>query len=466
MTATPSGVSLAASVAALPDAVRRALLATLSDDEARALAYDWSFWARPEQLPPAGTWSFWLLSAGRGFGKTRTGAECVRSRVERGLSGRIGLVAPTSGDARDVMVEGESGLLAVSPPWDMPVYEPSKRRVTWRNGARATLYSADEPDRLRGPQHDLVWGDEIATWRYPEAMDNLLMGLRLGTHPVGVFTTTPKPVRLVKELIADPTCVVTRGSTYANIGNLAPVFIRTVLRRYEGTRKGRQELHAELLEDVAGALWTLELIERGRLTLEQFRSVQLGRTVVAVDPNVSSGEDADDAGVVAVARGVGRCPCGREGCLYVLEDRSGQHAPIDWARQAVALYHGRQADRIVAEVNNGGDLVEMQLRVVDDTVAYTGVHAAKGKRTRGEPVSALYEQGRVHHVGAFPQLEEQLTQWVPDAGMPSPGRLDALVWAVTELGLTNSAVDNIFAYYEQEIAKDEEWRRAATAEKR
>lgn len=445
MAAAVVALSLAAQMAALPAVERQQILADLSDAETLALAHDWRFWARPEQLTPPGTWSFWLVDAGRGFGKTRTGGEFVRERVEAGISGRIALIAPTSGDARDVMVEGESGILAISPPWNRPTYEPSKRRLTWKNGAIATLYSAEEPERLRGPQHDLAWGDEIATWRYPETFDNLLLGLRLGADPRGVFTTTPKPVRLVKELLADPTCVVTRGSTYDNIANLAPVFIRTVLRKYEGTRKGRQELNAELLEDVVGALWTLELIERTRMTLDQFAKVELGRTVVAVDPSVTGGEDADASGVVAVANGVGRCPCGREGCVYVLEDGSGQLAPVEWARRAVALYHGRKADRLIAEVNNGGDLVETQIRVVDGSVSYGAVHAAKGKRTRAEPVAALYEQGRVHHVGAFPALEEELTQWVPDTKMPSPGRLDALVWGVTALALEPSA--GLLDYY-------------------
>ena len=242
------------------------LAAALSPAEARALLYDWSFWARPEQLPPPGDWRVWLLLAGRGFGKTRTGAELIRARVAARTARRIALVAPTAADARDVMVEGESGILAISPPWDRPRYEPSKRRLTWPNGAVATLFSADEPERLRGPQHDAAWCDELGSWRYPEAWDMLMFGLRLGPDPRVVVTTTPRPTKLIRALLADPTAVVTRGSTYENRANLAPAFLDQIIRKYEGTRLGRQELDAELLDDVPGALWTRGIIEAARAT--------------------------------------------------------------------------------------------------------------------------------------------------------------------------------------------------------
>lgn len=433
MAVVAGALSLAASLAALPASQRAGVLADLSPSDLAALEHDWRFWARPEQLAPAGDWSIWLVLAGRGFGKTRSGAEFVREEVHAGRAGRVALVGSTAADARDVIVEGESGILATSPAWDRPTYEPSKRRLTWPNGAIATLYSADEPERLRGPQHDLAWGDELAAWRYPDAYDQLMFGLRLGAKPRAIFTTTPKPVKLVTDLLKDPSCVVTRGSTYANRANLAPAFFRQIIRKYEGTRLGRQELNAEVLEDVEGALWTLGMIESARLTLADLALVKVGRTVVAIDPNVTKDASADEAGVVAVMRGVGRCPCGQSRCGYVLRDASGLIGPMEWARRAVGLYHDLTADRIVAEINNGGDLVETQIRVVDARVAYKGVHAAKAKRTRAEPVAALYEQGRVHHIGTFPQLEDQLTRWVPDIGLPSPGRLDALVWGVTEL---------------------------------
>lgn len=449
MTATLTR-SLAADIAALPEAELEAMLRGFSASELAALEYDWRFWARPSQLPPDGEWAFWLVLAGRGFGKTRTGAEYIRDEVDAGRAHRVAMVAPTAGDARDVMVEGESGLLAISPPWNRPTYEPSKRRITWSNGAIATLYSADEPERLRGPQHDLAWADEVAAWRYEEAYDQLMFGLRLGTRPRVVFTTTPKPTALIKALVKDPTGVVTRGSTYDNRANLAATFFSKIVAKYEGTRLGRQELRAEVLEDVEGALWSLAQIEEARMSEETFKSAPVGRTVVAIDPNVSKEPGADEAGVLAVMRGAGQCPCGKSDCAYVLQDASGNIAPIEWARAAVGLYTKYSADRVIAEVNNGGDLVETQLRVVDQNVSYKGVHAAKGKRTRAEPVQALYEQGRVHHVGSFPQLEDQMTQWVPDMGLPSPGRMDALVWGLTELMLDDSA--GLLDYYAAQAA--------------
>ncbi len=417
-----------------------ALIEDLTDAEVERLAYDWPFWARAAQRPPADWRAWWLILAGRGFGKTRTGAETVREEQEAGRAGRIALVAPTAADARDVMVEGESGILATAPRWNRPLYEPSKRRVTWPNGAIATLYSADEPERLRGPQHDFAWADEVAAWRYPETFDQLRFGLRLGGRPRGVATTTPKPLPIVRDLLADPATVVTRGSTYENAANLPDSFLREIRRRYEGTRLGRQELNAEVLDDVEGALWTLGMVEACRITPEQFARVTLGRTVVAIDPNVTGGEGADEAGVVAGARGVGPCPCGGRDCGYVLRDASGKMPPVEWARRAAGLYRELEADRVLGEANNGGDLIEAQLRVVAPDVSYAKVHASKTKRTRAEPVAALYEPSaarpsRVHHVGPLPRLEDQLTQWVPDTGQPSPGRLDALVWAMTDLML-------------------------------
>jgi len=327
------------------------------------------------------------------------------------------------------MVEGESGLLAIGPPQQRPQYEPTKRRLTWPNGAIATTYSADEPERLRGPQHDAAWCDEIASWRYPEAWDMLMFGLRLGADPRVVVTTTPKPIRIIRELIADPTTVITRGSTYDNRANLAPAFLEQIIRKYEGTRLGRQELNAEILDDVPGALWNRARIEETRWPVH--RNVpELIRIVIAIDPAVSSGEEADETGIIVA--GIDANDHG-----YVLADQSGRYPPTEWARIAIRLYQQYNADRIVAEVNNGGAMVEATLRVVDANVSCKAVHASRGKVVRAQPVAALYEQSRIHHVGAFPALEDQMCAFTTDfdraaAGF-SPDRCDALVWAFSEL---------------------------------
>ena len=345
----------------------------------------------------------------------------MRQEVEANRRGRLALIGATAADVRDVMIEGESGILACSRPSFRPTYEPSKRRVSWPNGAIATAYSADEPDRLRGPQHDGAWPDEVAAWRYPEALDMLMFGLRLGRDPRLVATTTPRPIKVVREMIASPTTVVTTGSTYDNLANLAPAFAEQIIRKYEGTRLGRQELLAEILTDVPGALWTWAMLDNRQ------PAPDLTRVVVAIDPAVTSGEDSDETGIVAVGLGV-------DGRGYVLADRSCRLSPDGWARRAVATFDDLAADMVVAEVNNGGDLVEQTIRTVRRTIPYKKVHASRGKQTRAQPVAALYEQGRVSHVEAFPDLEEQLTSWTPESGT-SPDRLDALVWALTELML-------------------------------
>jgi phage terminase large subunit-like protein len=342
------------------------------------------------------------------------------------------------------MVEGEAGILAISPDHERPLYEPSKRRLTWRNGAVATTFSADEPERLRGPQHDAAWCDELGAWRYPEAWDMLMFGMRLGADPRTVVTTTPRPAKLIRDLVRDPTCVVTRGSSYENRANLAGAFLQQIIKKYEGTRLGRQELNAELLDDVPGALWSRALIEAARPPMG-FVMPDLVRVVVAIDPAASSGEDADETGIIVAGKD-------KDSRGYVLADLSGHHTPIEWARIAVAAYKSHGADRIVAEVNNGGEMVEATLRVVDDNVAYTAVHATRGKVVRAEPVAALYEQRRIRHMGAFTALEDQMCEFTPDLdrskpkrdptdpsslGMggarSSPDRADALVWAFTEL---------------------------------
>ena len=383
----------------------------------------WDVWGRPEQQPPPGEWRTWLILAGRGWGKSRTGAEWVRAMATRGRARRIALVARTAADVRDVMIEGESGLLAIHRPDERPVWEPSRRRLTWPNGAIATTYSADEPDQLRGPQHDSALCDEIAAWRYPDAWDQLQLGLRLGSDPRVVVTTTPRPTPLVRALVASPTTVVTRGRTADNARNLAPGVVDALTARYAGTRLGRQELDGEILDDTPGALWTRAMVERAAARV----APELRRVVVAVDPSVAADGGGDECGIVVAG-------IDYEGVLWVLRDGSGNLSPSDWSRRAVALADEHEADAIVAESNQGGALVEQTLRAAGARVRVRLVHAARGKRVRAEPVAALYEQSRVRHLPGLQRLEDELCTWASASGDPSPNRLDALVWACFELG--------------------------------
>jgi len=391
-----------------------------NDLERAALAWCWEAWARNDQLPPRGDWSIWLILAGRGWGKTKALSEWVRGVAQPGA--RIALVGATAADVRDVMIEGESGILAVCPEWERPVYEPSKRRLTWPNGAMATAYSAEEPDRLRGPQHTHAACDEVAAWARPETWDMLMMGLRLGVHPQVVCATTPKAVPLLKAMRSSPGVIVTRGKTLDNAANLAPSFLTSLMARYEGTRIGRQELEGQDLDDNPDALWSREAIDRLRVR----EAPELARVVVAIDPAVTSTAESDETGIVVAGLGT-------DGRGYVLADRSGRFKPDAWARRAVEAYHEHRADRIVAEGNQGGEMVTHVLRTAWPDAPVRIVHATRGKATRAEPIAALYEQGRVSHVGSLPQLEDQLCTWMP--GGSSPDRLDALVWALTELML-------------------------------
>ena len=327
---------------------------------------------------------------------------------------------------RDVMVEGESGILAVAPPWFEPEYLPSKRRIVWPNGSMATLYSGEEPDQLRGPQHHFALCDELASWSRPEAFDMLMFGLRLGQHPRVAITTTPRPTPLIKELLKDPTCVVVRGSTYENRANLAPTFFSQIVRKYEGTRLGRQELYAEILDDNPGALWSRDLLEATRVTgtPDLFRS--LVRVVVGVDPEASSAEEAAETGIIVAGLGA-------DGHGYVLDDMTIRGSPYEWGRQVVSAYEKHQGDRVVPEINNGGEMVEYVIHSIDPSVAVRTVRASRSKQARAEPVAALYEQHRVHHVGVYAELEDQMVEWVPGTGQASPDRIDALVWALTDL---------------------------------
>jgi phage terminase large subunit-like protein len=434
-----AALSMAEQFARLPERERAKRLDGWTEDDYRDAFYHWRWWARPNQLEPGGSWVLWLILAGRGWGKSRTGAETVRDWVETKRCSRLALVGRTAADVRDVMVEGESGLLAISPPWFRPKWEPSKRRLTWPNGAVATTYTAEEPDALRGPQHDGGWIDEPAAWKYAElTYDNLMMGLRLGKDPRIVGTTTPKPTKHLKALVGDPTTKITKGKTRDNLKNLAPTFLKTVVAKYVGTRLGRQELDAELLDDTPGALWTRARIELLRWTPTKLRPKPpaMRRIVIAIDPSASSGDEADEAGIVCAGLGV-------DGHAYVLEDLSAVASPDGWARRAVLAFDEWEADRIVAEINNGGEMVELTIRTVASSmkriVPYRGIHASRGKRTRAEPVAALYEQGRVHHVGAFAELEDELCTHSFADNEKSPNRLDALVWAITELMLAPQA---------------------------
>ncbi len=393
---------------------------------AQTLDDPWLRLARPEQLAPAGEWSVWTYLAGRGAGKSRSGAEWTRTMAQGSRTARIALIGPTAADVRDVMVEGESGILATSPDHFRPIFEPSKRRLTWPNGAVATMFSSEEPERLRGPQHTHIWADELCAWsNAQETWSMAMFGLRLGKHPQVMVSTTPKPTKLLKELVAraGQDVVITRGSTYDNRANLAATFFSQIVKRYEGTRLGRQELNAELLEDVEGALWTRDMIEAARLPADH--QPELLRVVVAIDPAVSVSVNSDETGLVVAG-------VGTDGKGYVLEDLSGKYSPTEWAQRAVNAYRRHRADRIVAEANQGGAMVESTLRVVDPNIPVRLVHASRGKITRAEPISALYEQGRIHHVGGFDQLEDQLCSFEPGSS-GSPDRLDALVWALTEL---------------------------------
>lgn len=416
-------------IATLPPSIL-AELNKLSDRDAHLLLYDWSIWGRTaQQAPTHRPWTFWLILAGRGWGKTRTGAEWVRDQVK--VSQFVNLIGATADDARDIMIEGESGILAICPKDERPQYKKSERKLVWPNGATSLIFTADEPERLRGKQHEKIWADEVAAWRYPESWTQAKLGLRLGNNPQACLTTTPRPTKLVKEIAADPATVVTRGTTYDNRANLAESFFSQIIKTYEGTRLGRQELNAEILDDNPNALWKRIWIEDKRITKDKLPPLK--RIVIGVDPAVSNTENSDLTGIIAAA-------IGDDDEGYVLADDSLKSSPDTWAKAAVTCYDVFEADKIVAEVNNGGDLVEVMLRTIDANIPYKKVHASRGKVIRAEPIAALYEQGRIHHVGFFPELEDEMCDYDPLTSKKSPDRMDALVWAFTELALNDLAV--------------------------
>ena len=413
-----------------------AFLTRLSPEHLRLLETDWLHRAREDQLPPPGPWTTWAVIGGRGSGKTRTGAEWVRGLAigdpvfSSEPVGRIALIGETFADVRDVMIDGPSGLLSLPRLGSArPVWQPSRRRVVFENGAVAFAFSAEEPDSLRGPQFGAAWSDEVAKWREAEtAYDMIQFGLRLGARPRGLVTTTPRPVPLIRRLLADPRAVVTRSRTGDNADNLAPRFLEEVVGRYAGSRLGRQELDGELIEDRADALWTRDIIERARVSA----APALQRIAVAVDPPASSRVGADVCGIVAAGLAA-------DGTAYVLADATLERAaPAAWAQAALALYHRLDADALVAEVNQGGEMVVAVLAEADPSVPVVSVRATRGKMLRAEPVSLLYARGRVRHAGALPALEDEMCAFGP-GGLPgggSPDRLDALVWALTHLLLS------------------------------
>jgi phage terminase large subunit-like protein len=405
------------------------VLRRLTPTEAAALEWDWWWWGRPDQFLPPGAWRTWLILTGRGWGKTRTGAEAMRQWA-RDYS-HLALIGRTPADVRDVMVEGPTGILSVSPKWERPDYQPSRTRLVWPNGSVAHTYSAQEPDALRGPQHTKLWGDEVASWPSPMAWDNAMLGLRLGDNPQAIATTTPKPKALIRRLLKDPRTIATRGSTYDNAENLATAFLDDMRAAYEGTTIGQQELYAAILDEAPGALWKRATIQDHRISLEALDAVwdRLGRVVVAVDPAVTGTEGSDETGVVVVGADTQRWQL-RQG--YVLDDLSLRASPDNWAEQVAQAARNWDADEVVAEANNGGELVRLVLKTKAPDLRVVLVHASQGKQARAEPVSALYEQGRIHHLNVLEALEDQLCTWVPgEKGQPSPDRLDALVWGLT-----------------------------------
>lgn len=428
-----------------PAPYSKAALNALSDADLRKVAYwqnppkhlrPWPEMARADQLPPAGDWSIWMLLGGRGSGKTRAGAEWIRAQVKSGFR-RIALIAPTYSDAREVMLLGESGLLALGPPNERPSYLPSRRRLEWPNGACGQIFSAEDPDGLRGPQFDCAWADEFCAWAYPEdTLSNLRFALRLGTAPRLVMTTTPRPIPALRSLLKEDRLVISRAKTSDNAANLSPAFLEAINAAYGGTTLGRQELGGELLFDIEGTLWPRALIDQAYCPAVP----ALSKIIVGVDPCVSTGKSADACGIIVA----GRSGIGINSRAFILEDATIEGAsPEQWAAAAFACYQRWDADYIVAEINQGGELVRSVFKAVGCTAPVRTVFATRGKSARAEPVAALYEQGRVRHAQQFNKLNDELANLgaVKKAGKrgKSPDRADALVWAVTELLLKDRA---------------------------
>jgi phage terminase large subunit-like protein len=406
-----------------------------AEAQATALRIKWLDTARDKQLQPKINHYIWLILAGRGWGKTRTGAQDIALYALRNPNSNCAVVAPTHGDLRRVCFGGPSGLISIIPPEcfiqsnDQKGYSSSVAEIRLFNGSKITGYAAQEPERLRGPQFHRAWCDEVAAWRYPEAFDQLMFGLRLGDNPQCVITTTPKPTKLIKELVQREDVHIPSGSTFENEANLADSALAMLKDKYEGTNLGRQELYAEIVDNLEGALWTNELIDEARSQDDK----DLQQIIVAVDPAVTANANSDETGIVVVGKDYNNH-------FYVLEDLSGRHAPDKWGRIAINAFYEWEADRIVAEVNNGGDLVERLIRNIDNNVSYRSVRATRGKILRAEPIAALYEQRRVHHMDVFSELEQQMCSYTGETNS-SPDRLDALVWGLTELSKSKGQVN-------------------------
>ena len=425
---------------------RNAFIESNSLQETEALPWEWDKWARQSQKEPPGNWLTWLILAGRGWGKTRTGAEWCHEKAYE-TYGRMHIVGATAADARDIQIEGDSGILSTQRPWNKVKYLPTKRKLEWDSGAVALVFSADEPERLRGEQCEAAWSDELAAWRYPEAWSQLQLGLRLGAMPRNVVTTTPRPTKTVKDLAKSPTTHVTKGITYENIFNLAPAFIQEVIRVYEGTRFGRQELYADILDDAPGALWNHAQIDEEYRILKADAPDRYDRLVIGVDPAISFTSESNETGIIVAGKLRHRA--------YVIADHSGRMKPEQWAQKVVAL--AKQYDALViAEKNQGGDMVAHTINVYDNTVPVKLVSASKAKHIRAEPVATAYERGNVKHIGHFDKLEDQMCSYEPGLGDDSPDRLDALVWAMTEL-VVGSRPDPIALLGENTLGMESYW---------
>lgn len=428
--------SLAASLALLSERERKKLLASLTEDQATELLWDWRFWARPKQLPPEGDWATWVLLAGRGFGKTRSGCGWVHERAMASPGRWAALVAKTPADARDYMIEGPGGLIRNTPPWERPDYEPSKRRVTWPNGSWATVYSDEEPDQTRGFSGDTAWLDEFAKFKNAqETWDNLQFGMRevSSDRPRRLITTTPRPIPALRKILAARTTILVVGTSHENRVNLDPTWYKETVKGYEGTRLGRQEVNAEILDDVPGALWTRAIIDDARMELGT-PVPDMQRVVVAVDPSGSSGKEddsSDEVGIVVVGKGV-------DGLGYVLADYTCSLSPSGWGRRVAEAYDTHSADAVVVETNFGGDMARHVINTANKSIPVKDVKASRGKVVRAQPISALYEQKRMRHfTPGLEKLEDQMCSMTNDGylGEGSPDRMDALVWGASELML-------------------------------
>lgn len=429
-----------AQLAALSPETLKGFLEELSNDELEILSKEFIFSAHPHQIMPFDIpgnahYSDWLILGGRGSGKTRAGAEAILEMVRNGHAKRIALVGETLHDVSEVMVHGYSGIMRCAKAHERPKFVRSDRKLIFPNGAEAAIFSAKDPDSLRGPQFDFAWCDEFAKWRSPEKVrDMLAMALRIGAHPRQIITTTPRPLKILRELIDSPTTIISHASTFANSAYLSKDFIKTMKNRYEGTRIGRQELNGTLFDDFDDALWSRDLLEGIRLE-QAPEYAQKSRIVVAIDPPVSSHSDSDECGIIVACTDMNEPKK-----AYILADLSGKGLkPTEWAKRAIDAYYLYHADRIVAEINQGGEMVETVLRTIDPAVSYKGVFASRGKITRAEPIAALYEKGVIYHAGHFPELEDQMCSFTIDhiytKNAKSPDRVDALVWALTDLML-------------------------------